>query len=182
MGSDADPQRAVLWGFWPAAGVLLAGYVGLFLAARRPVSLRPGRLAAFAAAALAARLLLLALGASWAGPLDLALAAGSAAGAAGLLLARGNWLLRAEADALRQQLQYAGRGLFLPHAEPSPGLLVFTAKGSSWRLRLTELGRRLQRVGLPRPPVTGKMALLVHWLSKQYPGPVPRLRITLTKE
>jgi hypothetical protein len=165
--------------FWPAGGILLAAYVGLYLC-RREVSLRPRRLGVFAAVVLLARLALLLVW-PWAGPLDVTLACVSGVAAVALLPLGRTWLLREEAATLRQRLHEASGGLFLPYTESEPGRLVFTAKGASWRLRLGAVSRWSQLVVLPPAP-TGKMALLVHWLSKQYPGPVPRVRIVLRRE
>jgi hypothetical protein len=171
----------VIEGFWTAVGLLLAAYVGLFLAWRQ-VSLRPRRLAGFMAVVVVVRLVLLTLGWPWSGGLDVGLAVGSAAGAV-LLFGLGRyWLCRVQSAVLRQQLDEASRGLFLPYTEPQPGCLVFSTKGSSWTLRLTELTPGVQLVAPPTVAGAGKMALLVQWLSKQYPGPIPRIRISLTKE
>jgi hypothetical protein len=169
-------------GLWWAAAALVAAYVALFVLARRPVSLRPARVAAPLLAALALRLLLLACGWALEGALDVGATAASAALAAALLLFRRVWLLRARAADLAEQVRDACRGLFLKYEEPQPGRFVLTARGGSRSLRVRALGGRLLAVALPGGP-PGKFALLVHWLSKQYPGPVPRATFVLsTKE
>jgi hypothetical protein len=161
--------------------MLPVGYVGLFLG-RSGVSLRPSRVGSMLAVIVAVRLILLALGWPWVGAADMTLAGTTATGAVVVVLARRAWVLRTDAATLRQQMADASRGLFLPCTETEPGCLVFTAKGASWRLRFTELGKRFQLLVLPDSPGTGKMGLLVQWVSKQYPGPIPRVRINLKKE
>src|SRR5262249_29141207 len=107
------------------------------------------------------------------------LPAGALAGAAALALVRRWWLFKAPQGVLREQLRAACRALFLEHAEPGAREGTFTAKGQSWRLRLVGRGRRLQVGGLPGVQGPGKAALLLEWLGKQSPGPVPRVRIVL---
>ena len=73
-------------------------------------------------------------------------------------------------------------GLFLDWAEPQRGTFEFKARGKSARMPWRRLGRRLQLVCVPRVWEPGKLFLLFGWLSKQYPGPIPRVRIFLKKE
>lgn len=167
--------------FWCAAAGLGAAYVGLFLAARRPVSLRLSRLGGMAAVVILTRATLHAAG--W--PLEfgregipgvvflLAVAGGWLAGRV--------WLLRSPADEFRQQLETACRGLFLKLEEARPGQVSLTASGRTASLGLRQLTANLQVLVLPQPGGMGKVALLVQWLSKQYPGPVPKVRIVLTR-
>ncbi len=163
---------------WLTAVVALAGYLLLFAAARRPVTLRPGRLAVGSALAGVARLLLVVCGQEVDGYLDGGLIGLTLAAAAGLALARRCWLVRTRADELREQIRRACSGLFLTLEEPAPGRLRIRAKEEQG-LRLVGLGRRLQGLVLCKRPEKGKMRLLLDWLMKEYPGPVPRVRITL---
>ncbi len=169
---------------WPvlAAWAVLAGALAAYLLAfalRREVSLRPARLAVLAAAAGTARLLLTALGYPVAWPVDGGLTILLLASIVGLLAARRFWLVRATEEAVRVRIQSACGGLFLPLAEPVAGRLVVTARGQEHRLLLVRLGQELQGLVLCPRPDRGKVRLLVDWLAKQYPGPVPRVRITL---
>jgi hypothetical protein len=168
-------------GFWGGTAVLVGGYVALFLLVRRPVSLRLRRLGWLFLAVFVLRLVLL-LSSPAPGRFDLALAAVALVGGVGLWSAGRVWLLRADAAGLREQIRTACRGLFLELAESKPGLFLLTAKANTWPLRVMGLGRRLQLVVVPRVAGPSKAALLVHWLSMQYPGPVPRIHFVLKKE
>jgi len=53
--------------------------------------------------------------------------------------------------------------------------------GANNVLRVRPLGRRFVLVRLPRAGGQKKVALLVQWFGKQYPGPVPRVRIVLQR-
>jgi hypothetical protein len=169
-------------GFWGSATGVLAVYVGLFIVTRRDVTLRPRRLGWLAVIVLGIRLALLLFGEPLETPIDVGLMGIAVAGATGLLPCARVWLFRAQAETLRQQLQTACAGLFLGLDEPMPGRFQFTAKAGTWRLRMVELSKRVQLVVLPRVAGPGKVTLLVQWLSKQYPGPVPRVHIVLKKE
>ena len=166
---------------WWGAAVILAAYLALFLLARRPVSLRLERLEWLALVVFGLRLVLLALGRPPATYLDLSLTTLALLGTVGLGLRHPIWLARVVREELSQQIWTACRGLFLTCEEPAPGRFLLTAKDGTWQLRTWSLSRRVQVVCLPRPAGPSKVSLLVQWLSKQYPGPVPRVRIVLTR-
>jgi hypothetical protein len=90
-------------------------------------------------------------------------------------------LIRVTVDDFREQIGTACRGLFLRCEEEQHGRFLFTAGGSTFNLRMYSIGRRLQLVVLPPVAGHGKVTLLVSWLSKQFPGPVPRVRIILKR-
>jgi len=167
-------------GLWLAAAGAAALCVPLFLLARRPVAVRLGRLRGLVLAVLGLRLALLV---SY--PLETALDACFSALAllslAGLWLGARTWLLRATAERVREQIETGCRGLFLPCAEPERGRFVLTAKGIATELRMRSLGTRLQLLQVPRPAGQGKVELLIQWLSKQYPGPAPRVTLVLKR-
>jgi hypothetical protein len=163
---------------WVALGGVLVVYL-LAFAARQDVSLRPGRLAMLTAAGGVARLLVVALGYRVVWPVDGGLMIAVLACTVALAAARRFWLVRATAQELREQVQAVCGGLFVAVAEPAVGRLVVTAKGQEHRLRLVALAKRLQGLVLCPRPAAGKVKLLVDWLAKQYPGPIPRIRITL---
>jgi hypothetical protein len=180
--------------FWTATLSALAAYVLLFIA-RREVALRMRRLGWSAAVVLVIRLGISVPGyANDAGdvPLtpvaaaslapDFALTVVAAVSAAALLPCGRIWLCRAEARTLQQQLHTACAGLFLGYDEPAPGRFQFTAKAGTWRLRMVSITKGVQLLVLPRVAGPGKVMLLVQWLAKQYPGPVPRIHIVLKKE
>jgi len=171
-----------LVGLWSSAAVALAAYLALFFLAHRPVTLRLRRLGGLALVIAGVRLTLVPLGDSLANRTDIGLTGIALLGGVGLWLGGRVWLVRGETAVLREEVRMACDGLFLECAEPRAGLFVFTTKVGTWRLRLLALSRRMQLVVLPRVDVPSKVALLVQWLSKQYPGPVPRLHIVLRKE
>jgi hypothetical protein len=171
----------VLAGFWCGAAAVLMAYVALFLLSRRATALRLGRLG-WLALAVAGLRLVLALVHPPTTALDWALSGTALGSGLALRLGARAWLVRAEAETLRLQIQTACRGLFLGCAEAEPGRVHLTAKAGSWQLRIMRISQRLQLVCLPHVAGPGKAALLVHWLSKQYPGPVPRIRVVLKKE
>ena len=134
-----------------------------------------------AAAVLAARLGLIAAGYPLKAGMDWSLTGAVLLGAAGLRLGARVWLVRGGGEELREQIRYACRGLFLECEEPEQGRFAFCAKGMRRHLRTLALGRRLQLVVLPRPGGHAKITLLTQWLSKQYPGPIPRMRRVLKR-
>jgi len=163
---------------WILTGSGIAGYVLLFLLARSRVSLRPGLVARLLGVAVVARTVLLGCGYPLQSILDLVLTGSMVLTAGLLLLVRRAWLVRVTVEELREQLQTASRGLFLEVREPQPGRWVLVSKGEH-ELRLVGLTRRLQVLLLCPPPDAGKVPLLLSWLSRQYPGPMPRIRIVL---
>jgi hypothetical protein len=128
------------------------------------------------------RIGLLAGGYPLASVLDQVLTGFALCAAIGLGLVARAWLVRAESATLREQIETACRGLFLQCTEAGAGDFRLTAKTGVWHLRTFALSHRMQLVLLPRPGGPGKMSLLLQWLSKQYPGPVPRVRISFNKE
>ena len=167
-------------GFWLAAAGTAASYIALFLLARRAVALRLGRLRWLALAVLALRLAL--LGAyPLATAFDACFSALGLLSLAGLWLGARTWLLRATAEDVREQIETGCRGLFLVCAEPERGRFVLTAKGTTTQLRMRSLGRRMMCLRVPRLAGQRKVELLIQWLSKQYPGPVPRITIVLKR-
>jgi hypothetical protein len=171
----------VLAGFWWGVAGILAVYITLFLLSRRPAALRLGRLGWLALTVVGLRLVL-GLVYPPAAPLDWALSGTVLASGLALRLGARVWLVREEAATLRQQIETACRGLFLGCTEAQPGHLLLTAKAGTWPLRIVRISPRLQLVRVPHVAGPGKAALLVHWLAKQYPGPVPRIRVVLKKE
>lgn len=168
--------RLLLWG---AVGLWAMIPLALFLGSTAPVSLRSRAVGRGAAIALVGYVALLVVDArAFRGAelilfyLLLLLA---------LLLLPGSewWLVRADAATVQERIAAGCAGLFLT-CEPLPGVGVrLIARGVESRLRLVPLGKRLTGVTLPRPGGKGKVALLVNWLTKQYPGSLPRLRIRL---
>jgi hypothetical protein len=175
------PEGFLLVWFWLIAAGTTAAYVFLFLCSRRQVSLRLRRMGCWLLVLLGSRLGIVLLGYPLTTQLDIGLTACAFVGAWGFLMPR-IWLIRAETQTLRQEIQTACAGLFLEFTEPLPGHWLLISKARSWPLRLINLGRNLQLIVLPRASGPGKVTLLVQWLSKQYPGPVPRLHIVLKKE
>jgi hypothetical protein len=163
--------------FW-AAAVAPGGYLLLFVLARRPVALRPARLGGLLAGLAGLRLVLAAAGVPLQGSPEVIGTAVLGGAAMALALARRAWLVRATGQELREQIRTACRGLFLGVQETPVGRLQLVALGKP-TIGLWRLAARVQLMVLCRAPGPGKIALLCGWLAKQYPGPVPRLRIIL---
>jgi hypothetical protein len=163
---------------WLAGAGVVGGYALLFALARRPVTLRLPRLGGLLATIVVLRLLLIVLGLPLEDELELAGTVLAGVAAVALLLARGVWLVRIAAEELHEQIQTACRGLFLGVKELQPGFLELVAPGGPV-LRLWKLAPRLQLLVYCRATGPGKVALLCKWLTKQFPGPVPRLRFVL---
>jgi hypothetical protein len=162
---------------WLAGAVVVAGYLLLFVLARRPVTLRLARLGWLLAFLVGLRLVLSLSGLPLEGwPERIATALLSLSATA--LMSRRVWLVRSSPEALREQIQTACRGLFLGVEENPPGRLQLSAQGKPVLL-LRKFAPRIQVLVLCHVAGPGKVALLCDWLSRQYPGPVPRLRIVL---
>ena len=90
------------------------------------------------------------------------------------------FFLHARAAVLRGEFDEACRRLFLGKEEPRPGELHLIAKGMAVVLRLWAVGP-FSLVLFPRPPVAGKLLLFHDWFRKRYPGPIPRIRVSLNR-
>lgn len=165
--------------YWGSAAALAAAYVAMFLVARGPVSLRLGRLGWPVLALAGMRLVLRGMGLPFQNSVDSWLVLVAAMGAIVLLVEQHIWFIRVERDDLCQQIRQACRGLFLTCEETAPGQFRLTAKDHTYLLGTWPLCRRVQRLRLPVAAGPGKVTLLVQWLAKQFPGPVPRVRIVV---
>jgi hypothetical protein len=162
-----------------AEPALLLAYFVLFLA-RKDVSIRPRAVAGIACVGAAAQLGFLAE--QWPSISDAILPLLTRLiFVAALFSMRGVALVRARSDSMRAELAEACRRLFIESQEPRPGVLVLSARGIGVMLRLWKLGP-LTLVLCPRPPVPGKLTLLFEWLGKRYPGPIPRIRVSLSRK
>jgi hypothetical protein len=163
---------------WAVGAVAVGGYVLLFVLARRPVTFRLARLGWLLSSLVGLRLVLAGTGVP---PQELGELIGMVllgVVAVALVLARRVWLVRSSAEELREQIQTACRGLFLSVQAAQAGRLQLMVQGQP-TLLLRRLAPRVQLLVLCRVAGPGKVALLCQWLAKQYPGPVPRLRIAL---
>lgn len=163
---------------WTAGAAVVCGYILLFILARRPVSLRLARMGWLLAILVGLRLVLAVTTLPLEGPLELTATGVVGASVVVLMLARRVWLVRDTAEGLRGQIQTVARGLFLGVAEVKPGRLELAAREKPV-LRLRSLTSRVQVLVLCRVSEPGKVALLCDWLTKQYPGPIPPVRIVL---
>jgi len=165
--------------FWSSLGV--AGAIYLLLAVwRENVSLRPLRIGSYAGAVAAGRVILLwglpLIGWEWLPMAGCLLVAGAAP------LVRGTWLIRAAPDDFRRRMDDACRGLRLECRESTRGCLDLVERQQTHCVRIVAAGRACVLVQLPRVARPSKVALLVDWLAKQYPGPVPRIHIHLSEK
>ena len=125
------------------------------------------------------RLVAVWIGLSWAGQWEWATFALLLAAGAGLLLAGRVWIVRAPLDVLQDQVREARGRLFLTCDESSSRCWTLTCKQRTCHIRYRRLGARFSLVLMPRASGHDKVTLLVDWLAKQYPGPVPRIHIVL---
>lgn len=163
---------------WAVGAFVMGGYVLLFVLARRAVSLRLARVGGFLTTILGLRLVLAAAGVTFSGTLEVIGTVLLGVTAIVLLSARRVWLVRATGEELREQIQIACRGLFLGVQEDRANRLQLAAPAQPAFL-LRKLAPRVQLMVLCRAAGSSKVAILCRWLAKQYPGPVPRLRIIL---
>jgi hypothetical protein len=166
--------------YWLVVPTLVALYMALFLL-RRGVTLRPGRLAALLVVAVVVRLLLVTCGLALEIPWE-PLLGGVLLVMAGVLFTwRRAWLLRLTTSELREQIETACRGLLLPCQEIEPGRFRLTVKGASHDLWFVPLTAGVQVLVLPAVQEHNKVALLLSWIMKTFPGPTPRFRIVLKR-
>lgn len=166
-------------GLWLAATAVGFVYIMPFLLARRPVAIRAQRLAVMGLIVLVLRLVWIAAGFKLKGLLDVTLLVATLLGTVGLVLWRHAWITRSGLDEFREQVESACRGLFLVFEEPVRGHFLLTDKGNTHTLQALSLTSRMQVVLLPSHTRRSKVALLESWLSRQYPGPFPRMSIQL---
>lgn len=170
---------------WTVLGSITIGatalYLTLFVAAARPVSVRFWRLAVAVLTVSALRAVLVIVGFAWQPVGDPSLAAVAVLLLAGRRHLARLWLVRIAADDFGRQIETACRGLLLACDGPSAGRFVFTVGEVTAELRLYNMGKRLQFIVLPPIGLHGKVTLLNGWLAKQFPGPIPRIKIVLKK-
>jgi hypothetical protein len=170
------PLPVWLWVIFAAA---LATYL-LLAAVRQNVSLRLARLGWLAAAAVLVRAML--LPASSMGLWEWLPLGACAAAAVAAPFASRIWFVRAMQDEFRERLYDACRGLRLELCASSPDRMELVERQQAHSLRVRSLSKGWIVIHLPRATRPSKVALLVDWLSKQYPGPVPRIHIQLSGE
>jgi hypothetical protein len=163
--------------FWAIGAFVVGGYVLLFVLARRPVTLRLVRVGCLLTTLAGLRLVLAVAGGTFQGTPDVMGTVLLGVAAVVFILGGRVWLVRSTAGELREQIQTACRGLFLGVKEVQGGLQLATQGNPG--IRLWKLAAHVQLMVLYRVAGPGKVALLRSWLAKQYPGPVPRLRIVL---
>lgn len=172
------PLPLSVW-LWVIFAVALAMYL-LLAVVRQNVSLRPARLGALAAAAVVGRAML--LPASSIGLWELLPLGACAVVAAVAPFANRIWLVRESLDEFRRRFDDACRGLRLEPRLSSPHRVELVERQQVHSLRMSSLSKGWLLIHLPRATRPSKVALLVDWLSKQYPGPVPRIHIHLSRE
>jgi hypothetical protein len=78
-------------------------------------------------------------------------------------------------------VRWACAGLFLPCAEQEK-TFGLGKHGAVQTLAFISLSPNWQVLVLPKRGGSAKVDLLLDWLGKQYPGPLPRIRLILKKE
>jgi len=173
--SVAGPVDAL----WLMIGIY-PGLIGiLFALSGNPVSLRAGRLAFVVALFLLARGLLLVAGYGITGAGDGIAFAGAGTVVLLLLLLQRYWLLRTSAEEFCSRMEFAGRGLLMETSKAAPGLVLMQTGRQQQEIWYRELLPRLLLVCLPSGRKQGKVSLLLMWLGKVYPSPIPHPRIYL---
>jgi hypothetical protein len=165
--------------FWLLFAAVAATYL-LLAAWRTNVSLRPLRIGGIAVAAMLSRVILWStlLIVSWEWlPIASSLIAVVIASWVQRI-----WLIHVDQVEFRQRLDEACRGLRLEARESPPGQLDLVERQHVQRLVVTAVSTAWVLIQLPRVARPSKVALLVDWLAKQYPGPVPRIHIHLSGE
>jgi hypothetical protein len=166
---------------WRVGLAVLLVYVLLALLPPRPVGVRLSSLGGLALLVAALRLLLVPFGSPVEGAAEWAALGGTLAAGVGLSLCRRIWIVRATVETLGEQVRWACKGLCLNCAEEKQAFVV-SHKQVTQRLRRVSLSRNWQLLVLPQCGASAKVALFVGWLSKQYAGPFPRVRLVLKKE
>jgi hypothetical protein len=165
---------------WWFAVAAVSTWVILTVVPARPVGVRFAPIGGLALTVAVLRLLLIPMGypiegfgewSAWIGTVLLGL---------GLVTCRRLWLVRTTPEALREQIEWACKGLFLTCTE-GKNEFVFSHKQASSRLSWFSVSSGWQLLRLPKRSDSAKVALLVDWLAKQYPGPFPRMRIAIGK-
>jgi len=168
-------------GLWLGTGIAALMYATLFLLPRRPAAIRAGRLALLGLLVLVLRAMLLSAGYTVDTWLDASFLLLGLLGTFILALGRRMWILRTQEADLRKQINWACSRLYLPFNESATGQFLFTIQDNTYGLRVLSFTHRIQFVLLPPIAAHRKVALLVNWLSKQYPEPLPRVHITLKR-
>lgn len=161
------------------AGAVPAVYLGLFLVGRGAATLRLARFGWILLTVAATGMMLATI---WYGRglAQLKLPAALLALSFALIGARRFWVFRAHASELQAALRFACQRLFLPFTESAGnGFVLMEGGKEARRLRFLWSARGYALVMLPPPSGRGKVALLLRWLSKQYPGPIPKIHIVL---
>jgi len=166
---------------WLTGAGLLAVYALLVILARRPVGLRTARLGWLVLFVAALRLLLIPVGYPMRGTVEWIAWCGTLAAALIMKSCRRLWIVRVTADSLCEQVRWACNGLFLPCTEHERTFRL-GHHGASRILTFVSLSRNWQVLVLPKRGGSAKVVLLLDWLSKQYPGPLPRIRFVLKRE
>jgi hypothetical protein len=161
---------------WLAGAGALAVYALLVILSRRPVGLRLARLGVAAL-----RLLLVARGYPMREALEWVAWSGTLAAALIMNMCRRLWIVRVTADSLCEQVRWACAGLFLACAEDEKTFRL-GQQAADQILTFVSLSRNWQLLLLPKPGGSAKVVLLLDWLSKQYPGPLPKIRLVLKRE
>ncbi|MGB5442636.1 MAG: hypothetical protein WBN57_08425 [Gammaproteobacteria bacterium] len=165
------------------AGMIPVIYLALFLFSRQPATLRFGRFGWILIAMTGFIVLALEVG-DGATETEmrvlLALLVLSVA-----LIATGHvWIFRMDEEKFRESIRDACRRLLLPFEESTAcsGFILMESSQVIKQLRLLMVCRGFVLVLLPCRSGRGKVELLRSWLSKQYPGPVPRIHIFLKEK
>jgi hypothetical protein len=165
--------------WWFAAAAVLV-WVILAVVPARPVGVRFAPVGGLALTVAMLRLVLIPMGYPIEGLGEWSAWVGAMVVGLGLIVCRRFCLVRTTPQALREQIEWACKGLFLTCAE-GKNQFVFSHKQANSTLSWFSVSSGWQLLRLPTRRDSAKVALLVDWLAKQYPGPFPRMRIAIGK-
>ena len=167
--------KILIWVFSP-----LVIYVIFFLLARRPTAIRISRVGQIITVLIGITYLLSMVVSKWRldwPPLLVCLGLG-------LLLwsLPRTWFVRlAAADYIDLTTSACGR-LLLPSSQTKPREITLESRTRNAVIYIYRLTPKLLVTRLPSPKPHDKITLLVHWLGKALPGPLPRLKIKLKRK
>ena len=165
------------------AGMIPVIYLALFLFSRQPATLRFGRFGWILIAMTGFRVLAVEVG-DGAAETEMHVLVALLVLSVALIAARHVWIFRIDVENFRESIRDACRRLLLPFEESTAGsgFILMESSQVIRQLRLLMVCKGFVLVLLPYRSGRGKVELLMRWLSKQYPGPVPRIHIFLKEK
>ena len=159
-------------------GLPLAIYLLCFLGCRRPASIRVSRVGRW-------MIILIAVGSAiaalWPGSpeIDWGITIGCSVVAIMLCPFSNLALLRISENQYRELVETGSKGLMLSCQAHQPRQIILEGRSRTSSIQVICLTRRMLVTILPRAVPRDKITLLLQWLPKVLPGPLPRIRVVL---